>query len=95
MGGDWKAMFYACEKGDLPLVEYYIKEGIDPNYQHPEFLTSPLIETVRGGHVEVAEFLLKNGADPHVKAVWGGETALDVAKIYRHKKLVKLLQAYQ
>ena len=87
-GGDWKELLYAAENGDLDLVKYHLKMGIDPNYQHPELLTTPLIEGTRYGHLEVARYLLENGAKPTEKAVLGGETALDVAKVYRHKALI-------
>ncbi len=42
-GGDWKEMLYASESGDLELVKYHIRMGINPNYLHPEFLTVPLL----------------------------------------------------
>lgn len=95
MGGDWKEMFTAAQKGDLELVRYHIRMGIDPNYQHPEVLTTPLIESARLGHLEIVSFLLENGADPHAKALFGGETALLAARIYKHKAVVRLLKTYE
>lgn len=94
MGGDWKEMFHAAQKGDLELVKYHIKNGIDPNYQHPEYLTSVLIEAATLGQAEVVQYLLENGADIHAKAVMGGETALEAAKIYRQKEVIKVLKKY-
>ena len=47
MGGDWKEMFRGVETNDFDLVRYHICTGIDLNYQHPEFLTSALIESTR------------------------------------------------
>ena len=41
-GGDWKAMFKGIQEGDFELVKYYLNIGIDPNYQHPEFLIQEL-----------------------------------------------------
>ena len=73
-GGNWKEMLYACESGDLELVKYHIRMGIDPNYQHPEFLTAPLLESIRFGHLSVAKYLLENGADPNIKEAFGKET---------------------
>ena len=35
MGGDWKDMFQGVKNNDLELVKYYIKIGVDLNYQHP------------------------------------------------------------
>ena len=34
-GGDWKEMFRAVQIGDFNLTEYYLKLGVDPNYQYP------------------------------------------------------------
>ena len=46
-GGDWKDLFKGVQQNDLDLVNYYIKNGVDVNYQHPEYMTSPLIESIR------------------------------------------------
>jgi len=40
-GGNWKEMFAAAEAGDLDLVEYHVSRGVDVNYAHPEFLSTP------------------------------------------------------
>lgn len=93
MGGDWKEMFHAAQKGDLELVKYHIKNGIDPNYQHPEYLTSVLIEAAGLGQVEVVRYLLENGADIHAKAVMGGETAMEAARIFKRKEVIRVLKA--
>ena len=41
-GGDWKAMFKGIQENNLELVKFYLKSGIDPNYQHPEFMALPI-----------------------------------------------------
>lgn len=94
MGGDWKEMFHAAQKGDLELVKYHIKTGIDLNYQHPEYLTSVLIEAAGLGQVKVVKYLLDNGADIHAKAVMGGETAMDAAKIFKRKDVMAVLKTH-
>ncbi|MEM9261003.1 MAG: ankyrin repeat domain-containing protein, partial [Bacteroidota bacterium] len=63
MGGDQKALLTAAETGDLTTVKYYLHQGIDPNQEHPEAMTTPLLESVRNGQLAVATYLLKNGAD--------------------------------
>ena len=30
-GGNWKELFAAAESGDLPLVEYHVRQGVDIN----------------------------------------------------------------
>lgn len=93
--GDWKDLLRASQEGDLGLVEYYIKMGIDPNYQHPEFLTAPLFESIRFGHLDITEFLLKNGADPNLKEGFGTDTPLSVAKSVQNKAAIQLLKQHQ
>ncbi|MDW3646580.1 MAG: ankyrin repeat domain-containing protein [Bacteroidia bacterium] len=94
MGGDWKEMLLAAEKGDLDLLTYHIKMGADPNYQHPEFLTTPLIESIRFGHLDCAKYLLDNGADPTIKEAFGPHTPLALAKFLKNKEAVKLVTDY-
>ncbi len=93
-GGDWKEMFRAIQEGDLELVRYYLKSGIDPNYQHPEYLAAPLVECIRYDHIDIAQLLLEYGADPHIKEVMGGDTPLKVAQILGKQKAVSLLNKH-
>ncbi len=92
-GGDWKALFQASQEGDLDLIKYYLDAGIDPNYQHPEFLTTPLIESIRCGHVAVARYLLERGANPGLTELMGGETPLSMARSTRNPEAVALISA--
>jgi len=71
-GGNWKQLFKATTEGDIELVRIYLRMGIDPNYQHPEFMEAPLVESIRCNHLDITELLLKNGADPNIKEVMGG-----------------------
>lgn len=93
-GGDWKEMFYAAQDGNLELVRYHIRTGIDLNYKHPEFLTTALIVCTENGHVEVAKYLLENGADPYLKDGFSSKNAFEIAKIYKRKNITKLLKDY-
>lgn len=93
--GDWKQLFQAAGSGDLGMVEYYIHAGIDPNYQHPEFLSTPLIESAQNGHAEIVEFLIKNGADPLIKSDLDGLTALETAQLYKQQRVVEILQGFK
>lgn len=93
-GGDWKEMFQGIQDGDIRTVEYYLKIGVDPNYQHPEFLASPLVESIRYNHLQIAKLLLEKGADPLIKEVWGGETPLSVAQSNKNKEAIQLIQSY-
>ena len=53
-GGDWKDLYQAAMAGDLALVQHHIAEGINPNYQHPEILCTPLVASIVNGHPQIA-----------------------------------------
>ena len=94
-GGNWKGMFKAVQDGDLELVKYYLRIGIDPNYQHPEFMASAVVESIRFDHLSILKALLDHGADPTIKEVLGGDTPMSVAKDKKNQKAVDLLNSYQ
>lgn len=90
--GDWKELYNAASTGNLPLVQYHIRNGINPNYQHPEILATPLVAAISAGHIEIAQFLLTNGADPHLLSEFDNMTALQAAQFYNRTELVALIQ---
>jgi len=57
-------MFLGVQNNDLELVQYYIRIGVDINYQHPEFMSSPLLESILYCCPELTTMLLQNGASP-------------------------------
>lgn len=87
-GGDWKEMYVAVQRGDIDLVKYHIKNGIDPNYQHPEILSLPLVTAIIEGHIEIAKFLLENGADPTIVSYYDNMNATHAVKIYNRIELL-------
>ncbi len=93
-GGDWKSMFKAVQTGDYNLTEFYLKSGVDPNYQHPEYMASALVESIRFEHLEITALLLEHGADPQIEEVMGGETPLSVAEMKNNKEAVDLIHSY-
>ena len=93
-GGNWKDMFSAVQKGDFELVSYHLNKGVDPNYQHPEFMTTFLLEAIRTDHYEIAKLLLENGADPATKEIWGTDSPLSLAQSKENSKLIRLLESY-
>ena len=92
--GDWKDMLSAVQEGDLELVKYHLERGVNPNYQHPEFLTTPLIESISFEQYEIAEYLLEKGADPCLKAGFSLDSPLAVAKQTKNKDLIKLIKSH-
>lgn len=94
MGGDWKEMFRGVETNDFALVRYYLAHDIDINYQHPEFLTSPLVESIRRNHLEMMKFLLENGALPDIYEAESYKSPMAIAKELKNKEAVELLNKY-
>lgn len=78
-GGNWKEMFNAACEGDIELVKYHVKNGVDLNYAHPEFLATPLVACTLAGHEHVALYLLDAGANPHLPSEFDGLTPLQAA----------------
>jgi uncharacterized protein len=79
-GGNWKEMFNAACEGDLALVEYHVKAGVDINYAHPEFLATPLVASILARQESVALYLLESGANPHLLSEFDGVTPIQAAQ---------------
>lgn len=94
MGGDWKAFFKGIQENDLELVRYYLKMGVNPSYQHPEYMTAPLMEAIRFNHLEIAKLLLENDANANAKEHFTNITAMDIAKKKGNERAVDLLKNY-
>lgn len=80
-GGNWKEMFAAAEEGDLALVEYHIARGVDVNFAHPEFLSTPLVAAILARQEAVAHLLLAAGADPCRYSEFDGLTPVQAARL--------------
>lgn len=89
--GDWKDLYQAALSGDLALVKHHISEGVNPNYQHPEILCTPLVASLIHGHDAIARHLLAHGADPNLRSEFDGLTPLQAARQYGRTELVALL----
>jgi len=80
-------MFDAAVAGDLGLVAYHVKCGVDVNYAYPEFLSTPLVAAVLAGQEAVARHLLDAGANPSLPSEFDGMTPVQAA---RHAGLAAL-----
>ncbi len=78
--GDWKDLYAAAETGDLARVRHHLRAGVDPNYQHPEVLCTPLVASLIHGHEAVALCLLELGADPRLRSDFDNLTPLEAAR---------------
>jgi len=86
-GGMADAMLAAIRDGRLDLVQAGIREGMDPNLRNT-YGTSLLMQAAASGKVEIARFLLANGATP--KAT-GNEAIVAEAALYNHIEIVRML----
>ncbi|HMQ05774.1 MAG TPA: zinc-binding dehydrogenase [Saprospiraceae bacterium] len=93
--GDWKDMFRGIQNNDILLVKYYIRLNMDLNYQHPEIMTSPLIEAIRCGHSDMVRLLLEHGASTQIKEMGTLKSPLTIAKEGGNKDIVPLLLNHQ
>ncbi|MDP1540183.1 MAG: ankyrin repeat domain-containing protein [Moraxellaceae bacterium] len=78
-GGNWKELFNAACEGDIELVKYHVKCGVDINYAHPEFLSTPLVACALAGQEQVALYLLESGANPHLYSEFDAMTPIQAA----------------
>ena len=88
--GDWKGMLQAIYDGDAEAVHHFLRDGVDPNYEHPEMLCTPLIEAVRADKEEIVTLLLKYGADPFRVSSYAGRSAYNEARTLNKTAMVKL-----
>ena len=79
-GGNWKELFNAACEGDIDLVRYHVEHGVDVNYAHPEFLSTPLVACTLAGQEQVALYLLESGADPNLLSEFDAMTPLQAAQ---------------
>ncbi len=93
-GEDWKAMFKAIQDNDFALVEYYLNSGIDPNYQHPEYLALPLAESIRYDHIEIAKLLLDHGANPSIIETETSASSIEIATKFNKPMMIALMNAF-
>lgn len=94
-GGDWKALFKGVQENEVELVKFYLRSGIDPNYQHPEFMALPLSESIRYNYPAIVEALLAHGADPSITEMESGKTPLQLARQKNHPQILQLLEQYK
>ncbi len=94
-GGDWKALYEAAKTGDAAEVAYWLQAGADPNAQHVEVGSTPLIAAAENGHLDAVKALIQAGADAAVRSDWDKWTALEAAKARGHDAVVTWLERLQ
>ena len=81
----------AAREGNIAAVKQHLAAGTDVNAKDDGGGWTPLLNAVRGGHKEIAELLLANGADVNAKISLG--TPLHKAVTGGHKDIAELLIA--
>jgi len=85
-------LFHIIETKNLDEIKQAIQMGANPNFQTYEYpnITVLMVASFKGWF-DVVKLLLELGADKEIKNA-DKKTALDYAKDFNHKKLVRLLK---
>lgn len=79
-GGNWKDLLKASGEGNAQLVDYHLRRGVDPNFQHPEYFTCPIFEAIPNGHLNIVKILVEQGnANPNIVEELSDQTLMEVA----------------
>ncbi len=73
--GGMTALHFAAREGHLDAVRALVAGGANVNLVSGGEKTSPLVEAIINGHIDLAAFLLERGADPNLANI-DGLTAL-------------------
>jgi len=90
LADDFNPSIFVSESSDEVVVKHVLSNLQDVNRQYPPARETLLIAAVSDGRIELARFLLENGADPDISG-WGGISALRLAAGNGNHRLVKLL----
>lgn len=92
------ALQVASSSGKLEIVQLLVEENTDINYQvfdrHLDRSNTPLHEAALFGHLEIAHFLLINGANPVLKNHYGTRP-YSLAKKQKYKEIMDLIASYE
>ena len=89
--GDWKEMFDAAVDGNMAVLRYHLVAGVDANYQHPEYMCTPLVACILANQREAAALLLEHGANPHLRSEIEAMTPLQAARHVGNPELIALI----
>lgn len=79
-GGNWKELFHAATTGDLELLRHHVRCGVDIDYAHPEFLSTPLVACILARQEAAALLLLDAGAQVNLASEFDGMNPLQAAR---------------
>lgn len=78
----WSMLHVAAHNGDLPMLEYLLKQGASINQRDFEEHWTPVMAAAMSDHSHAVKLLEAAGADMTLKDCHG-RTASELAKIYR------------
>nr|XP_044987901.1 2-5A-dependent ribonuclease [Jaculus jaculus]XP_044987951.1 2-5A-dependent ribonuclease [Jaculus jaculus]XP_044988020.1 2-5A-dependent ribonuclease [Jaculus jaculus] len=79
----------AVQKQDVPWIQQLLERGADVNVSEEQGGWTPLHNAVQRGRVDIAELLLRHGADPHARKK-NGATPFITAAVHGHVRLLQL-----
>jgi uncharacterized protein len=77
--GNWKELFDAACAGNLDLVRYHVRNGVNVNHIHPEYTGTILVASILAKQETAALELLAYGADPHLYSQQDGFNPVQAA----------------
>ena len=85
-------LYKAAEQGHLEVVRYLVSQGANIEAKD-DWGWTPLCQAAVGGYLEIVKYLVSQGAKINTicRNFSGKETALDLAKEYRHWKVAQYL----
>lgn len=92
--GTWSAIQRAAYCGHADVVHYLLEKGASPNIQSDDEM-DPLLCAIKGGHLEVVQLLIQNGALVKMDEIIGNEIKceghLSYATKCRQREIVEYL----
>ena len=88
-------MYAGAVSGDLERVRYHIANNVNPNYQHPEIMATPLVGSIMAGHSHIALFLIDNGADLKLRSEFDNLTAKEAAVRYKNAIVLEKINSIE
>ncbi|MFK7953267.1 MAG: ankyrin repeat domain-containing protein [Ekhidna sp.] len=82
------AVTIAARFGHVDIVDFLIEKGVSPNLAGDEYNLTPLIGTAVNGSIEIADILIKAGADLDVLDVVNQSPAMFWAMMYGNEDFV-------
>ncbi len=89
--GDWKEMFDAAVEGNMAILRYHLSAGVDANYQHPEYMCTPLVAAILADQREAAALLVEFGADTSLRSEIEAMTPMEAACRVGNPALIALI----